>query len=133
MRHIAQLLPLCLLAGLFAQWKVPEAVQERKLVVRVEPDYPPAAKRHRITGEVRLAAKIAADGHVADLRVLSGHPLLVKAALKAVNQWKYKPTEINGQRVEVSTTITIRFELSGHRGILPVQVALDRAARPVLG
>lgn len=82
---------------------------------------------------MRLAARIAADGHVADLRVISGHPLLVKAALKAVNQWKYKPTEINGQRVEVNTTITVRFQLSGRRDILPVHVALDRAARPVHG
>jgi protein TonB len=60
-----------------------------------------------------LRAIIGKDGSVAELQVVSGHPLLVKAAVDAVRQWRYKPTLLNGEPVEVDTTITVSFRLGG--------------------
>ena len=64
-----------------------------------------------IQGTVRLDALIATDGTVTGLKVVSGHPLLVKAALEAVERWRYRPTLLNGQPVEVETEIDVNFAL----------------------
>jgi len=61
---------------------------------------------------VRLHAIIAKDGSILQLEVISGHPLLIQAALDAVRQWKYEPTLLNGQPVEVDTTIDVLFQLN---------------------
>jgi protein TonB len=61
---------------------------------------------------VRLHAVIAKDGSIKDLEVLSGDPLLADAALKAVRQWRYKPTLLDGQPKEVTTTIDVVFALN---------------------
>lgn len=87
-------------------------VQTAKLVNKVTPVYPPLAKQARIQGTVRLQAVIAKDGSVVELQVLSGHPLLVQAALDAVRQWRYHPTLLNGDPVEVVTTVDVIFTLS---------------------
>ncbi len=87
-------------------------VQTAKLVNKVQPIYPPLAKQARIQGTVRLQAVIAKDGSVVELQVLQGHPLLVQAALDAVRQWRYQPTLLNGEPVEVVTTIDVVFTLS---------------------
>jgi protein TonB len=58
-----------------------------------------------------MEAEISKDGSVQSLRVISGHPLLNQAALDAVRQWKYRPTLLNGEPVEVLTTITVTFTL----------------------
>jgi protein TonB len=58
-----------------------------------------------------LHAIIAKDGSVRDLQVVSGNPLLVQSALTAVRQWRYRPTMLSGEPVEVATTITVRFIL----------------------
>lgn len=60
---------------------------------------------------VVLEAVIAKDGSVNSLRVISGHTLLTRAALDAVKQWKYRPTMLNSEPVEVITTITVTFTL----------------------
>jgi protein TonB len=60
-----------------------------------------------------LTAIIAKDGTIANLEVLSGHPLLIPAAMQAVKQWRYKPTLLNNQAVEVVTQIDVNFTLSG--------------------
>jgi periplasmic protein TonB len=91
--------------------KVGGFVQEAKLIRRVEPVYPPLARQARIGGLVRLEALISTDGRIMDLRVTSGHPLLVKAAMDAVKQWVYKPTLLNEVPVEVSTEILVKFVL----------------------
>ena len=83
-----------------------------KLLRKPEPVYPPLAKMARIQGVVRLEAIIAKGGTVKDLKVLSGHPLLVKAALDAVQRWRYQPTLLNGEPVEVLTTIDVFFRLT---------------------
>lgn len=87
-------------------------VQQAKLINRVQPVYPPLAKQARIQGNVVLHAIIAKDGSIQELQVLSGHPLLVQAALDAVRQWRYQPTLLNGDPVEVDTTVTVVFTLS---------------------
>ena len=90
---------------------VTSTIEAAKLVSRVQPAYPALAIQARIQGNVILHAIIGRDGQVSELQVLSGHPLLVNAALDAVRQWRYNPTLLNGQAVEVETTITVSFVL----------------------
>jgi TonB family protein len=87
-------------------------VQQAKLVSQPKPAYPPLAKQARISGVVSLQALIGVDGAVKNLQVISGHPLLVPAALEAVQQWTYAQTLLNGQPVEVVTQIDVNFTLS---------------------
>jgi len=82
------------------------------LINRVQPMYPPLARQTRISGTVRLHAIIGKNGAVQQLEVISGHPLLVQAALDAVRQWRYRPTLLNGEPVEVDTTIDVIFSLN---------------------
>lgn len=89
-------------------------VQASKLIFGPRPVYPPIARSTRIQGTVRLQAVIAADGHIQNLRVVSGHPLLTRAALDAVAQWRYSPTLLNGKPVEVITEIQVNFTLAGN-------------------
>jgi protein TonB len=88
-------------------------VQQAKLINMVRPVYPPLAKQARISGTVRLHAIIAKDGTVIQLEVVQGHPLLVQSALDAVRQWRYQPTLLNGEPVEVDTTVDVVFSLGG--------------------
>ena len=87
-------------------------VQQARLVRQPKPVYPPLAKQARISGVVHLAAVISKDGTIQDLKVISGHPLLIPSALEAVKQWVYQPTLLNGEPVEVSTQIDVNFTLS---------------------
>ncbi|MBI4164892.1 MAG: TonB family protein [Acidobacteria bacterium] len=87
-------------------------VEQAKLIFKPTPEYPPLAKVARIQGTVRLEAIISRDGTVQDLKVLSGHPLLVKAALEAVQRWRYQPTLLNGEPVEIVTDIDVNFTLA---------------------
>lgn len=87
-------------------------VEANKLIYHVSPKYPPLAKAAGIQGKVMLEAIIAKNGTVKDLKVLSGRPLLVKAALDAVRNWRYKPTLLKGVPVEVATTINVNFGLA---------------------
>ena len=87
-------------------------MQSAKLVSQPKPAYPPLAKQARISGTVMLSVIIGADGSVRDIQVISGHPLLIPAALEAVRQWKYSPTLLNGEPAEVSTQVDVNFTLS---------------------
>jgi len=87
-------------------------VEAAKLIFQPKPEYPPLAKMARIQGTVRLEAVISKDGTIQDLRVVSGHPLLVKSALEAVQRWRYQPTLLNGEPVEVVTEIDVNFTLT---------------------
>jgi len=91
--------------------KVGGLVQSAKLLRQAKPVYPPLAKQARITGVVRLEAVIGRNGTIESLRVMSGPPLLVQAALEAVRQWVYQPTLLNGDPVEVLTQIEVNFKL----------------------
>lgn len=87
-------------------------VQAAHLVNRVQPVYPPLARQTRISGTVKLHAIIGKNGAVEQLQVVSGHPLLVQSALDAVRQWRYQPTLLNGEPVEVDTEIDVIFSLA---------------------
>jgi TonB family protein len=87
-------------------------VQAANLIAKVTPVYPPLAKQARVQGAVRLNVIIDKEGSVKNLQLVSGHPILVPAAVEAVKQWKYKPTLLNGNPVEVITIVDINFTLS---------------------
>jgi len=87
-------------------------VMEAMLVHRVEPDYPGLAKNIGLSGTVILRARIGTDGGVRDLQLVSGNALLARSALEAVRQWRYRPTTLNGEAVEVETQITVIFVLN---------------------
>jgi protein TonB len=76
------------------------------------PVYPQMAKVARISGDVVLEAVISKDGSVQNVRLMSGHPLLVPAAITAVQQWKYRPYLLNNEPVEVETAITVKFVIN---------------------
>ena len=86
--------------------RIAENVQAAQLVNRVAPVAPAG---NQVTGQVVLAVVVAKDGSVVDAQVVSGPPMLMRAALDAVRQWVYRPTLLNGQPVEVSTTVTLTF------------------------
>jgi len=90
---------------------VSRGVMEAALINQVQPSYPTAARIMRLSGEVVLHAIIGKDGSVRELQPLSGNPILVQAALEAVRQWRYRPTMLSGEPVEVDTTITVKFVL----------------------
>ena len=87
-------------------------VQSAKLINQPKPAYPPLARQARIQGVVRFNAVIGKDGSIQNLTLVSGHPLLVPAATEAVRQWRYQPTLLNGEPVEVVTQIDVNFTLS---------------------
>ena len=92
--------------------RISSGVTQGLLIHRVEPTYPPLAKAARIQGNVVLSAVIDINGQIQNLQLVSGHPMLVPAALAAVKEWRYKPYLLNGTPVEVETTITVIFTLS---------------------
>jgi TonB family protein len=92
--------------------KVGGNVQGAMIVSKVPPVYPALAKQAAVSGVVQLSAVLAKDGTVQELHVLSGPPLLIQAAMDAVKQWVYRPTLLNGNPVEVETTIDINFTLN---------------------
>jgi protein TonB len=79
---------------------------------KIEPRYPPLAQKARIQGDVLLTAIISKTGEVENLTLVSGHPMLVPAAFDAVRQWRYRPFLLNGEPVEVETTVTVTFTIS---------------------
>ncbi len=79
---------------------------------KVEPIYPALARQAHISGVVELLGVLGTDGRIHEIKVLRGHPLLVKAAVDAVQQWIFQPTLLNGQAVEVSAPITVTFILN---------------------
>jgi protein TonB len=94
------------------QIHVSTGVQAAKLIVQVNPVYPSLARQARVAGTVRLTAIIGRDGAIRNLQVMSGHPLLTPVALEAVKQWRYQPTLLNDEPVEVITQIDVNFTLS---------------------
>jgi TonB family protein len=89
-------------------------LSEALLMNRVEPVYPHIAAIAGIQGQVKLHAIISRDGSIQSLNAISGHPLLVRAALDAVGQWRYRPYYLNGEAVEVETFITVNFRKEAH-------------------
>jgi protein TonB len=84
-------------------------VQEPKIVKLVPPVYPVLAQKARVSGMVVLEATLTTDGTVDEIKVISGHPLLIKAAIDCVKQWEYEPTYLNGEPVAVILTAKVSF------------------------
>ena len=91
--------------------KVGGNVQSASLIRQVQPVYPPIAKTAHVSGTVILHAIIAKDGSIQELQYVSGPALLMKSAMDAVHEWRYKPTMLNGEPVEVDTTVQVVFTL----------------------
>ncbi len=87
-------------------------VSAARVLHKVAPEYPNDARKAHVEGVVRLHAIIGKDGSIKDLSVISGDPLLTEAAMKAVRQWRYQPVLINGEPVEVDTTVDVIFALN---------------------
>ena len=87
-------------------------MQAMNQIYAPKPPYPPQAKQDRIQGTVKLNVVVSKEGTVQDIQTISGHPLLVPAALDSVRQWIYKPTLLNGNPVEVATVVDVNFTLS---------------------
>jgi protein TonB len=86
-------------------------IEQAMLLHRVEPQYPPLARQIHREGQVELHAVIATDGTIQSLQVVSGDPLFLKSATDAVSQWRYRPTILSGQPVEIETYITVIYTL----------------------
>lgn len=102
-------------------------VQSAKLIHMVQPEYPLSARKAHIQGAVIVAARIAKDGTVIALRYVNGPPSLLPAVEEAVSQWRYLPTLLNGEPIEVQTTITVIFRLlPAKRGKQPAAQRPDK-------
>jgi len=99
-------------AGKKGPVQVPSGVMASRIVSQVQPKYPEEAKKKRIQGTVVLNVKIGKDGTVEDLKVASGPKELRQSALVAVRQWTYKPYLLNGNPVEVDSTISVIYTLN---------------------
>jgi TonB family protein len=91
--------------------RVSQGVADGLKLRNVDPKYPKEARKQHIQGDVILGATIDKQGNMANIRLISGDPLLAAAAIEAVRQWKYRPYLLNGQPVEVETAIKISFHL----------------------
>jgi TonB family protein len=89
-----------------------EEAAAAKRIHYVAPEYPALARASRIEGTVKMSARIGPNGTVQALQTFSGHPLLIRAAIDAVNQWRYEPVLLDGKPAQVSTTISVVFSLS---------------------
>jgi len=92
--------------------RVPSTIVAGLLVHKVTPTYPPIAVEARQEGTVILQATISKSGTIENLRVVSGPPMLQQAALDAVQRWAYRPYLLNGEPVEVETTVNVVFTMS---------------------
>jgi protein TonB len=92
--------------------KVGSPLPKNFLIHQVRPVYPKAAKKDHVEGTVRFDVVISKTGEVNEIHLVSGNPMLVPAALDAVKQWRYAPTLLNGEPVEIKTTVDINFTLN---------------------
>ena len=92
--------------------RVGGTVQQAKQIHHVVPAYPPLCRQMRLEGELVLRAVIAKDGSVQELSYVSGHACFLQHSMNAVAQWRYRPTLLNGQPVEVETTVRVLFILN---------------------
>jgi TonB family protein len=99
------------LKGVFGGLVLDPKLLEEKLINRVEPEYPQMARSARIQGDVTFAVLIDKQGHVSKLRAVQGHPILIQAGMDAVKHWEYIPFLLNGETVEVESTVLVKFRL----------------------
>ncbi len=92
--------------------RLPAEIASSLLVSKVIPTYPPLARRARIQGQVVLNVDISKEGTIESLRTITGHPMLIPAAIDAVKQWRYKPYLLNAEPVPVQTQVTVNFSFT---------------------
>ena len=108
-KRAVALLSVLMLAAVFGAAQSYEASgAERKVVTRVEPDYPDALKKLYIGGVVRVEVQVAPNGRVMSTKLLGGSPILGQSTMKAVKQWKYAPAP-------AEETLTVKVEFDPHR------------------
>lgn len=131
LRLLALFIPL---AHAFAQQaiKVPASEAARHVVKSAPPTYSQFALMAHIQGKVALALTIAPDGSVTQLRAVSGHPVLIPAALDAVTQWKYTPFLVDGAAVPAQTSVYLLFALGPEAGLQQEYFAQEIACRDLL-
>jgi TonB family protein len=112
--------------------QVPASEVARHIVKAVPPDYPSLAAVAHIQGRVSLGLTIAPDGSVTQLRAISGHPMLLPAALDAVRRWKYQPFLVNGASVPVQSSVYILFALGPEAGLEQKYYAQEVECRDLL-
>jgi periplasmic protein TonB len=91
--------------------RISQGVTQGMVINKIEPTYPRIALSAHISGVVTLKAIIGKGGDIKELQTVSGHPILVPAAIDAVKQWRYRPYLLNGEPVEVETIITVTFQI----------------------
>jgi periplasmic protein TonB len=92
-------------------YRVGGRVQAPRIIDEVQPNYPILAREARVQGDVVIESVIDPHGNITEMKLISGSPLLVPAALDAVRQWKYQPTLLNGVPVAVEMDVTVHFNL----------------------
>ena len=92
--------------------QVSSAEMGKLLKKKVPPKYPEMARSNKIQGTVMLRATVSKEGNVTEVSVISGHPMLMGAALEAAKKWKYRPYQVGGKPVDVETTIQMNFQLA---------------------
>ena len=112
---------------------LPGKVTQGKLIHRVQPEYPAAARKAHIQGTVVLCAKIGKDGTLRNLRAASGPEELMPSAMAAVAQWRYKPYRLNKEPVEVDSEIHVGFALSRKQAFSELPVYRFCSAGSVTG
>lgn len=110
-------------------FRVSSEVQDAKLIERVEPKYPPIVRQARITGVVKLEILVDREGKVEKMKPLSGHPLMVQAAMDAVKQWRYAETLLEGEPVAVLTRVVVKFDLQDSEPNLSSPVRVSSGAQ----
>jgi periplasmic protein TonB len=93
-------------------FRVGGEIKRPQLIFQTAPVYPPIARQAKIAGDVEIEAVIDPQGNVAEMRVVSGKPQLISAAMNAVRHWKYEPTMVGGQAVPLQLLVTVTFRLS---------------------
>jgi protein TonB len=91
--------------------RVSQGVLDGNKIKDVQPLYPNMARVAHVQGDVVLRATISKTGMIENLTVVSGHPILIQAAMDAVKQWRYRPYMLNTEPVEVDTIITVKFHM----------------------
>ena len=88
------------------------SLQVSRLTKKVDPAYPILARRGHIEATIVAEARITGSGTIDSLRIISGNPLFYTSVLDALKQWRYEPTLLNGEPIDVITTITVNFRLN---------------------
>ena len=91
--------------------RISSGIAERLVIYNPAPQYPQMARIAHITGDVVLKITIDRTGQVRDIAATEGHPILIQSSIDAVKQWKYRPYVLNGEAVEVESTVKLKYQM----------------------